>query len=176
LISLIFILWRALTRPFSSVKVAHGGYLWGNVSVLVFQGASALSVDGKGRVTIPSRHRELLMAAANGELTITRHPVGCLMVFPRPSWEQFRDKLMTLPWSADPVRRIFLGNAMDVTIDSASRVLVSPELRKAAGIVKDVTMLGMGSRLELWDRDRHIAHEAEALAAELPDAIKEFVF
>jgi len=165
-----------LTRAFLSVKVPQSGYLWGNVSGLVFQGASALTVDGKGRVTIPARHRELLMAAVQGQLTITRHPVGCLMVFPRPAWEQFRDKLLTLPWSADPVRRIFLGNAVDVEIDSGSRVLVSPELRAAAGITKDVTMLGMGSRLELWDRERHLAHEAEAMAAELPDAIKEFVF
>lgn len=149
---------------------------WGKVSGLVFQGASALTLDNKGRVTVPARHRELLDAASQGQLTLTRHPVGCLLVFPRPAWEQFREKLLALPWAADPVRRIFLGNAVDVEIDGGSRILVSPELRLGAGLVRDVTMIGMGSRLELWDRERHMAHEAEAMAAELPDAVKAFVF
>ena len=78
----------------------------------VFQGTSALTLDGKGRVNVPARHRDALMASTNGQLTLTKHPVGCLLVFPRPAWEQFRDKLLGLPFAADGVRRVFLGNAM----------------------------------------------------------------
>ncbi|HSW07489.1 division/cell wall cluster transcriptional repressor MraZ [Aquabacterium sp.] len=142
----------------------------------MFQGTSALSLDVKGRINVPARHRELLMATTNGELTLTKHPVGCLLVFPRPAWEQFREKLMTLPMSADGWRRIFIGSAVDVDVDGAGRLSVSPELRAAAGLVKDVLLLGMGQRLELWDVARHAAHEAETMAGEMPDAIKDFVF
>ena len=86
------------------------------------------------------------------------------MVFPRPSWETFRDKVAALPMSASGWKRVFLGNAMDVEIDSSARVLVSPELRAAAGISKDVMLLGMGSHFELWDAERYAAHEAEVMA------------
>jgi MraZ protein len=98
------------------------------------------------------------------------------MVFPRPAWESFRDKVAALPMSAAGWRRIFLGNAMDVEIDSAARVLVSPELRAAAGITKDVMLLGMGSHFELWDAQRYAAHEAEVMAQPMPEALQDFTF
>jgi len=66
-------------------------------------------------------------------------------VFPRPAWEAFRAKLLALPMSAEDWRRIFIGSAMDVQIDSASRVLIAPELREWAGIERDVLLVGMGS-------------------------------
>lgn len=146
------------------------------MSGTVFQGASALTLDGKGRLTVPARHRDVLTAIAGGQLTITRHLAPCLLIFPRPAWESFRDKLMQLPMGADPQRRIFLGNAVDVEIDGASRVLVSPELRASVGLTRDVMLLGMGSRFELWDAERYHAHVAEVTASEVPDAIKNFVF
>lgn len=146
------------------------------VAGFVFQGASALALDGKGRITVPVRHRDVLMAVAQGQLTLTKHPDGCLLVFPRPAWESFRDRLATLPMAADGWRRIFLGNAVDVEIDGSSRVLVSPELRAAAGLTKDVMLLGMGQRLELWDAERYAAHEAKVMASGLPEALKDFVF
>jgi MraZ protein len=146
------------------------------VATFVFQGASALALDAKGRISVPVRHRDVLMALAQGQLTITKHPDGCLLVFPRPAWEVFRDRLMQLPMSAEGWRRIFLGNAMDVEIDGSSRVLISPELRAAAGLTKDVMLLGMGQRLELWDATRYAEHEAKVMAQGLPDALKDFVF
>lgn len=98
------------------------------------------------------------------------------MVFPRPAWETFRDKVAALPMSAAGWKRIFLGNAMDVEIDSASRVLISPELRAAAGITKDVMLLGMGSHFELWDAQKYAAHEAEVMAQPMPEALQDFTF
>ena len=143
---------------------------------LVFQGASALSLDAKGRLAVPARHRDALQALCNGQLTLTKHPEGCLMVFPRPAWEVFRDKVAALPMSASGWKRIFLGNAQDVEIDSAARVLVAPELRAAAGLSKDVMLLGMGSHFELWDAQRYAAHEAEVMAQAMPDALQDFTF
>ena len=143
---------------------------------LVFQGASALSLDAKGRLAVPARHRDALQALCGGQLTLTKHPEGCLMVFPRPAWETFRDKVAALPMSAAGWKRIFLGNAMDVEVDSAARVLVSPELRAAAGLSKDVMLLGMGSHFELWDAQRYAAHEAEVMAQPMPDVLQDFTF
>ena len=143
---------------------------------LVFQGASALSLDAKGRLAVPVRHRDVLQALCDGQLTLTKHPEGCLMVFPRPAWEIFRDKVAALPMSASGWKRIFLGNAQDVEIDSAARVLVAPELRAAAGLSKDVMLLGMGSHFELWDAQRYAAHEAEVMAQAMPDALQDFTF
>jgi len=143
---------------------------------LIFQGASALSLDAKGRLAVPARHRDALQALCAGQLTLTKHPEGCLMVFPRPAWETFRDKVAALPMSAAGWKRIFLGNAMDVEVDSAARVLVSPELRAAAGLTKDVMLLGMGSHFELWDAQRYAAHEAEVMAQPMPEVLQDFTF
>ena len=142
----------------------------------VFQGTSALSLDGKGRVTVPARHRDALAALSSNQLTLTQHPVGCLLVFPRPAWEGFRAQLMGLPMEADGWRRFFVGSAVDVEIDSAARLLVPPELRMMAGLDKDLLLLGMGQRLELWDASRYAAHQAQVMAGPMPDAIKSFVF
>ena len=141
-----------------------------------FQGTSALTLDGKGRMTVPARHRDALSALSGQQLTLTQHPVGCLLVFPRPAWESLRTQLLGLPMEADGWRRFFLGSAVDVEVDSAARVLVTPELRMAAGLDKDVLLLGMGQRLELWDATRYAAHQAQVTAGPMPDAIKKFVF
>lgn len=133
-------------------------------------------MDAKGRLAVPTRHREALQELCDGQLTLTKHPEGCLMVFPRPAWESFRDKIAALPMSAAGWKRVFLGNAQDAEIDSAARVLVSPELRLAAGLQKDVMLLGMGSHFELWDAARYAAHEAAVMQSELPDALKDFSF
>lgn len=146
------------------------------MSEIVFQGPAALSLDAKGRVTVPTRHREALIAASSGQLTLTKHPVGCLLVFPRPTWERFRQGLMALSFEADNWRRIFVGNATDVEMDGASRILVAPELRAAAGLKKDVLMLGVGSRLELWDQERYDANEQATLSMPMPASIQGFVF
>lgn len=133
-------------------------------------------MDAKGRLAVPTRHREVLQALCAGQLTITKHPEGCLMVFPRPAWENFRDRIAALPMSASGWKRVFLGNAQDVEIDGAARVLISPELRVAAGLQKDVMLLGMGSHFELWDAQAYAAHEAQVMQSELPDALKDFSF
>ena len=125
---------------------------------------------------MPTRHRDVLSATAAGQLTITKHPDGCLMVFPRPEWEKFRERIAQLPMSAQWWKRIFLGNAMDVDMDGTGRVLVSPELRQAAGLTRDVMLLGMGQHFELWDKTTYEAKEAEAMQAGMPEAFEDFAF
>ena len=142
----------------------------------MFQGASALTLDAKGRMSIPSRYRDALQGQAEGRVTITKHPDGCLLLFPRPEWEVFRTKIAALPMEAKWYQRIFLGSAADVELDTAGRVLIAPELRQAASLEKNVMLLGMGNRFELWDEQTYIAKEQEAMAQGMPDALKNFTF
>jgi len=142
----------------------------------VFQGASSLSLDAKGRLSVPTRHRDVLSATAGGQITVTKHPHGCLMIFPRGEWEKFRERIAALPMSAQWWKRIFLGNAMDADMDASGRVLISPELRTAAGLSKDAVLLGMGNHFELWDAAVYAAQEAEAMQGEMPDVFKDFSF
>ena len=125
---------------------------------------------------MPTRHRDVLAAVASGQLTITRHPHGCLMVFPRPAWEQFRQRIVELPMAAQWWKRLLLGNAMDVEIDGTGRVLVSPELRAAAKLDKETVLLGMGNHFELWDKATYEAQEAQAMQGDMPDVFKDFSF
>ncbi len=127
-------------------------------------------------MSIPARHRDVLQGDAQGKVTITKHPDGCLLLFPRPEWEIFRGKIAALPMDAHWWRRIFLGNAADVEMDSAGRVLVAPELRAAAGMDKEVMLLGMGSHFELWDAATYAAKELAAMAQGMPEALKNFTF
>ena len=153
------------------------GHIYVNKGLLaVFQGASSLSLDAKGRLSVPTRHRDVLSATAAGQLTITRHPHGCLMLFPRTEWEKFRERVAALPMTAQWWKRILLGNAMDVEMDGTGRVLVSPELRSAARITKEVMLLGMGSHFELWDKSSYDAQEAEAMQGEMSDVFRDFSF
>ena len=156
--------------------VEVGAFFWVFVANLVFQGPASLTLDTKGRLTMPARHLTVLRAMELTQLTITKHPDGPLMVFPRPTWEEFRDRINALPMEAVRWKRVFLGNAMDVEIDASSRVLIAPELRKSAGLDRDVMLIGMGSHLELWDAARHAAHEAEVVQGEMPDSLKGFTF
>lgn len=149
---------------------------WVFVANIVFQGPAALTLDGKGRIAMPSRHREVLSAMNVSQLTITKHPEGSLLVFPRPAWEIFRDKVAALPMEAAGWKRVFLGNAMDVEIDGSSRVLIAPELRAAAGLTREVMLLGMGSHFELWDAARYAEHEAKVMQSPMPESLKSFSF
>ena len=143
---------------------------------MVFQGASALNLDAKGRMSVPAKHRDALLVQGEGRVTLTKHPDGCLLVFPRPEWEAFRARVAQLPMDAHWWRRIFLGNATELDLDSAGRILVSPELRSAAGIQREVILLGMGSHLELWDAATYATKEQAAMMQGVPDALKQFTY
>ncbi len=127
-------------------------------------------------MSIPAKHRDALMVQCEGRVTLTKHPHGCLLFFPRPVWESHREQIASWPMSAKSWQRIFLGNAQDVDLDSAGRILVAPELRRAVGITRDVMLLGMGSHFEIWDAAKLEQSEAEAVAAGMPDVLNNFSF
>ncbi|ANN76712.1 division/cell wall cluster transcriptional repressor MraZ [Bordetella sputigena] len=142
----------------------------------MFQGSSALTLDAKGRISIPTRHRDALVAQAEGRLTLTRHPDGCLLLYPRQEWEKKREVIAALPMSARALQRLLLGNAQDVELDGSGRILIAPELRNAAGMTREVMLLGMGAHFELWDAASLARREAEDLAQGMPEVLNQFSF
>ncbi len=146
----------------------------------LFTGASALSLDAKGRLAVPTRHREALQAACAGSLMLTRNHEGGLMMFPLPTWEKFSAKLMHVPMNQQWMKRLYIGHAQPVEMDGAGRVLIAPELREAADIGAEVKLLGMVDFFELWEPARHSAKEALDLAragsSQGAEAFKDFVF
>lgn len=127
-------------------------------------------------MSIPAKHRDALMIQCEGRVTLTKHPHGCLLLFPRPVWETHREQIASWPMSARAWQRIFLGNACDVELDTAGRILIAPELRSAGGLTRDVMMLGMGSHFEIWDTTKLADSESQAIAAGMPDALSNFSF
>ena len=119
----------------------------------MFQGATALSLDVKGRLAIPARHREALVAASGGRLVLTAHPHRCLLLYPEPAWEPIRDKVLAAsslnPQSA-AIKRLLVGNAREESLDSVGRLLVASELRQFAQLDKQVWLVGQGSHFEIW--------------------------
>lgn len=127
-------------------------------------------------MSVPARHRDALLLQGEGRVTLTKHPDGCLLLFPRPEWEAFRARVAQLPMDAHWWRRIFLGNAAEIDLDGSGRILISPELRNAANIEREIMLLGMGSHLEIWDANTYAAKEQAAIAQGMPDALKQFTF
>ena len=141
---------------------------------IVFQGPSALTLDRKGRIAMPVRHRDVLSAMGATKVTITKNPPGGLLVFPPAAWDDFSARVAALPMESAGWKRLFLGNAVEVEIDGSSRVLIAPELRDFADLSRDLMLLGMGSYLELWDKRRYDEHEAQVVASPMPESIKNF--
>jgi len=119
----------------------------------VFQGATQLSLDAKGRLMVPTGHREALLVHADGRLVVTAHPHRCLVLYPRPQWEPIRDRIMSyssLERQTSMLQRLLVGHAKDVAIDASGRLLIAPELRRYAALDKQVMLVGQGSHFEIW--------------------------
>ena len=142
----------------------------------MYKGISALALDAKGRMLIPTKYRDALAVQCGGQLTLTRHPHGCLLLLPRTVWADMEREIAAWPMAARPWQRIFMGNATDIDIDSAGRILLAPELRATAGLTKDVVMLGMGTHFEIWDAAQHDANEEATLEAGMPEVLNGFSF
>jgi len=122
----------------------------------VFRGISQLNLDVKGRLAIPARHRDALLERCTGHLVVTADADRCLLLYPLPDWELIQQKLESLSNLDARVRdlqRRLIGFAVDVDMDGAGRVLISPELREYAQLDKAVVLVGQGKKLELWNKD-----------------------
>ena len=123
----------------------------------MFQGSSLLAMDAKGRLTVPTKHRDQLIALCAGRITLTLHPTNkCVVLFTRTNWESFRDTIAQLPVTNSRLQLRVLGNAEDLELDDTGRILVPPTLRTFAGLTREVTIVGQGKHLEFWDVARYM--------------------
>lgn len=120
----------------------------------MFGGVSSLNLDSKGRLAIPARYREVLSALSQNRLVITIEPSGCLLIYPEQEWVPVRDQLNTLSGAQMPIRRLIVGHAEELEIDGAGRILIPARLRALTQLNKEVALVGMGNKFELWDEAR----------------------
>ena len=138
----------------------------------MFQGASSLTLDAKGRLAVPTRHRDALQSGGSA-VVLTAHPDGCLLLYPRLAWEPIGARVQALSSFNEQARwwqRLLVGFAEELEPDAQGRILVSPALRKFASLKKDVMLVGQGSHFELWDVAtwEEKRTQAQALAASTP--------
>jgi len=122
----------------------------------MFQGAVALTLDAKGRMAVPARHRDALVSAADGGLVLTAHPHHCLLLYPATAWAPIRERILAasgFQTDSKMVQRLLVGFAEDLELDAAGRLLVSPTLRQYAGLEKAVWLVGQGTHFEVWSDD-----------------------
>jgi MraZ protein len=131
-----------------------------------FHGAAVITLDAKGRVAIPTRHRSAL-AEGGKSLVLTAHPDGCVLIYPPAEWEPVRARVEAFP-SFDPRaswwKRLLLGFEEHVAPDGSGRILLPPALRLHAKLERDAMMVGQGHYFELWDSGVWSAKLDQALA------------
>ena len=146
----------------------------------MFRGVSHLALDSKGRVAVPAKHRDALVAESNGRVVLTADPSHCLLLYPLAEWEPIQKRLMALSSFNETVRglqRLLVGHADDVELDGAGRILVPPALRQYAALEKHVVLVGQGSKFELWDEARWLEQTSQVLAfpaGEVPPELEGF--
>ena len=119
----------------------------------MFMGEYNHTIDVKGRLIIPSKFREAL----GDVFVVTKGLDGCLFVFDNAEWAVFEEKLRSLPITNKDARkfvRFFLAGAAEVEVDKQGRILVPNVLREFAELSKDVVLIGVASRIEIWSKER----------------------
>ena len=118
-----------------------------------FHGAAVITLDAKGRIAIPTRHRGALLDSGE-TLVLTAHPDGCVLIYPIAEWEPVRTKVEGFP-SFNPQaswwKRLLLGFEEHVSPDGSGRILLPAALRSHAALERDAMMVGQGRYFELWD-------------------------
>ncbi|HYW93675.1 MAG TPA: division/cell wall cluster transcriptional repressor MraZ [Gammaproteobacteria bacterium] len=134
----------------------------------MFRGLTNITIDTKGRMAIPSRHREPLQHCCDGQLVVTVDPDHCLLLYPFPDWEEIERKLVRLPSlkpKARSLQRLLLGYATELEIDGHGRILLPQPLRQFAELDRRAVLIGQGNKLELWDEERWNRCSQDWLAA-----------
>lgn len=126
----------------------------------MFRGEFQHSIDPKGRLIIPNKFRTSL-----GERFVaTKGLEKCLFVYPMPEWQKWEEKLMNLPLTNADARalvRFFVSGATECELDKQGRILLPANLREYAELEKEVVVLGLISRVEIWSRERWEKYNSE---------------
>jgi MraZ protein len=147
----------------------------------MFQGETAITIDDKGRLAIPTAYRDIVARECGNRLVLTYNPfeAGCLYLYPLPVWEKVRDQVNALPRTRKNSRLLQLklvGAASFAEPDGSGRVSIPASQRSAVGIEKKAVLLGMGDKFELWSEQAHHAQIRQTLGdADLGDELQDLV-
>lgn len=135
----------------------------------MFQGETAITIDDKGRLAIPTSYRDQIAGECGNQLVITYNPFegGCLYLYPPAVWEQVRDQVNALPRTRRNSRLFQLklvGAAAFVELDGSARISIPASHRNAVAIEKKAVLLGMGDKFELWSEQAHHAQIRQTLS------------
>lgn len=124
----------------------------------MFFGETAINLDAKGRLALPTRYRADVEEASDNRLVLTHSAfdAGCLWLYPEPEWERVRDDVMKLPQfntGHRSLQRRLVGSATLLEPDANARLLLPQTLREVAGLEKKVILMGMGARFEIWNEN-----------------------
>jgi len=121
-----------------------------------FRGRYNFSIDEKGRINIPSKFRKLLSPEAEETFVVCRAPDGCLWAYPKDEWEKFEDELLAMPMNraVNKFQRTIQNTLNDTKLDKQGRISLTQFQMEIAGISKDVSIIGRGNNLEIWDTKR----------------------
>jgi MraZ protein len=140
----------------------------------LFRGIATLNLDNKGRLSIPAKHRKHLRLSCDGKVVITVDLLDpCLQLYPLSEWEVLEQRLVALPShnrQARYIKRQLIGHAVECELDNHGRILLPVELREHAGFKKDITLVGQGNKLELWNTaiwGQQMAEEGRSAGEEL---------
>lgn len=121
----------------------------------MFRGSFEHSVDSKGRVSVPSKFREVIAERYEGKLVLSMDFDNCITVYPLEEWERVEEKIRSLPQMQKEVKefmRFVFSTATECELDKQGRVLIPPALRERARINKTVMVVGIIGKMEIWDK------------------------
>lgn len=121
----------------------------------MFRGRFEHTIDEKGRLSIPSKFRELLSARGENELVLTDFD-SCLAAYPKDEWRVLEEKMKQLSMIQKDVRnflRLFYSSATEVPLDPQGRILIPPQMRERARLDREVVLLGLLNKIEIWDKE-----------------------
>lgn len=128
--------------------------------LFMFKGEYNHSVDAKGRIIVPAKFRELL----GDEFVVTKGLDGCLFVYSNEEWQNIEKKFLEVPLTTKDARkfsRFFFAGAADCEVDKQGRVLIPSVLRDFAALQKEVVLVGVLNRIEIWSKERWMDNEYE---------------
>ena len=120
----------------------------------MFRGLNKISLDAKGRISIPTKYRSELSKYGSNELVCTIDIDQCLLLYPKKIWLKIEKTIMALPSldkSSRMLQRLMVGHASELALDSNNRIFVPIELREFSGINKSAVFIGQGQRFEIWN-------------------------
>ena len=120
------------------------------------------TIDAKGRLAIPSKLRDELGSTFYLAMGVD----ACLAVYPQSTWDRFTEKFASLPMSQSKKMRSLFANAARCELDSQGRIVIPQKLKKYAGIEKDVVIIGVHDRAEIWAAEKWAAEEEEEMTPE----------